>query len=446
MGENHILAANKYTSMAPPYNGWFKGWVSTYPDEGSYDPTSAWKDFRWVTQNPTDSAAAATAIYSGKKTWNGRISVSPDGSIRYQTITEDARQRGISVGAVTSVPISHATPGAWMAHNDSRQNGYAIANEGIWGDPNTTGKATWPYYGGGHGITLPPINVLIGGGHPHWYTNQNTYVDEAILQKLLAENNQMGKPSFIERVAGSDGGKDLLNMASNPAVKQLVGIFGGVTGNIEYRLADGSGANPENPTLAEMTRAAIEVLNRNPKGFFLLVEGGAIDFASHRNSMDQMIGEVIDFNQAIQAAIDWVNNPSSAANWSNTLIIVTADHETGYLTTAPNVFPNQPLGEISSRTLQFEKNCVTTCLRASWEDENGNNEIDSGENVYWAWNSNGHTNSLVPIYLKGAIKLDYSALIRGVDPIRGAYIDNTDIYKILKAVIANLIYLPLVNR
>jgi alkaline phosphatase len=368
--------------------------------------------------------------------------------MRYETISEQAHQVGLAVGAVTSVPISHATPGAWMAHNDSRQNGYAIANEGIWGDPNTTGDANLPYYGGGHGNTLPPIDVLIGGGHPAWYLN-NPYVDESIVQKLRSESDQTDKPRFIERIAGSpDGGLRLLSLSTDSMTKKLVGLFGGETGNLEYRLADGSGANPENPSLAQMTMAAINLLNQNPKGFVLLVEGGAIDFASHHNNLDQVIGEVIDFNEAIQAAVEWVEDAQSPATWENTLIVVTADHETGYLTQAPGVYPDHPLGEVSPRTLQLEKGCLTTCLRASWEDTNENSEIDLGETVYWAWNSTYHTNSLVPVYFHGRVPLSYSLLVTGVDPVRGEYIDNTAIYRLLNAALSpqTLLYLPLVTR
>jgi len=449
MGENHILATEKYTSQPAPYEDWLSSWVSTYPQGGTYDPIKAWSDFTWVQQNSiTDSAAAATALFSGKKTSKYRINVSPDGSLRYKTITEEAHEAGLSVGAVTSVPISHATPGAWMAHNASRQNGYAIANEGIWGDPNTTGEGSLPFYGGGYGSTFPPIDVLLGGGHPDWYLN-NPYVDDRIIRKLRSESDEAGKHRFIERIEGQpDGGVRLLTLAENATTLKLVGIFGGSEGNLEYRLADGAGANPENPSLAEMTRAAIRILNRNPNGFILLVEGGAIDFAAHQNNLNKVIGEVIEFNQAVQEAVDWVNAPDSPATWSNTLFLVTADHETGHLTKAPNEFPDHPLGEISPRTLKLERNCLITCLRASWEDDNGNSEIDPGETVHWAWNSTSHTNSLVPLYLYGRTPIAISFFVKGYDPIRGAYIDNTDIYRILKATLSfhESVYLPLIAR
>ncbi len=108
-----------------------------------------------------------------------------------------------------------------------------------------------------------------------------------------------------------------------------------------------------------------------------MIEGGAIDWAAHANNMDQMVGEVLGFNAAVQTVIDWVDDPTTASTWANTLVIVTADHETGYLTQAPNTFPNQPLGEIITATLALEKTNLATGLRASWQDTNPNNQIDT---------------------------------------------------------------------
>ncbi len=133
--------------------------------------------------NPTDSAAAATALFTGTKTGNIRINVSEDGLTRLTSIADKARNVGKAVGAVTTVYISHATPGAWLAHNDSRGNGFAIADEGLWGNPNTTGTlSNSPYYGGSHGSTFPPADVVIGAGHPDWDGGQ--YVNSAMRDKL----------------------------------------------------------------------------------------------------------------------------------------------------------------------------------------------------------------------------------------------------------------------
>lgn len=149
MGANHLQAANIYTNQLPAYQEWKTTWVSTYPEGGDYNPQLAWSGFDYVKSNYTDSAAAATALYTGSKTANGKIGVTADSLQRLTSITEIARIKGMAVGAITTAPISDATPGAWIAHNDSRMNGYAILDEALWGDPNITGNTnSSPYYGG----------------------------------------------------------------------------------------------------------------------------------------------------------------------------------------------------------------------------------------------------------------------------------------------------------
>ena len=450
MGSNHLLAANSYTGLKPDYQEdqtWRSAWISTFPYVGTYDPNFAWQTFDYVTKDSiTDSAAAATALYTGVKTVNGRISMGASSNVRLKAITEFAREKGFAVGAVTTTPISHATPAAWIAHNDSRNNGYAIADEGLWGNPNTTGTPfDSSFYEGSHGTTMPPIDVLIGGGNPAWFTLGNHFVNSNMVTKLKQEAGQAGTFHYVERVSGkSDGGNRLLEEAQKTETTRLVGLFGGTNGDIEYRLADNSGANAENPTLPEMALAALTVLEKNPCGFILLIEGGTIDHASHANNMNEMIGEVIDFNQTVQTVVDWVEDPSNDPTWENTLVIVTADHETGYLAQAPGVFANQSLGEVSPWTVVLEKKVLPDGPVASWDDVNDNNEIEIGESVYWAWNSTGHTNSLVPIFVRGAGSERLDQFIRGVDPIRGFYLDNTDVFGLMRSALGYTEYLPII--
>jgi len=436
MGAKHREAAEQYRHASAPYAAWPCTWQATYPAGGSYDPVRAWSDFTSLTLGPTDSAAAATAMFTGVKTANGRISVSADGKERLFSLSEEARARGLAAGALTTVEISDATPGAWMAHNDHRSNGYAIADEGFWGDPEATGTVNNSlYYGGGHGPTRPPLDVLIGGGHPDWY--EGNMINRAIRDKLSLESGRPGAFQFIERRAGQkDASRRLRDLAGRPSVRRLAGLFGGNAGNFEYRLADGSGQNPENPTLAAMTLAALDVLDRNSAGFILLVEGGSIDLASHDGNMDRMVGEVIDFDEAVQAVEGWVDDPVNGCSWDDTLVIVTADHECGFLTAGPGVFPDRPLGPVEARTLALERPIAGTELRASWDDQNHDGKIDPGEKVYWSWNSIGHSNSLVPLHARGAGAESIGLLASGRDPVRGAYIQNTDVFRIVKTMLA----------
>jgi alkaline phosphatase len=367
------------------------------------------------------------------KSANGRIAVTADGGTRLYSIADKARGAGIAVGVVTSVGFSDATPGAWMAHNDSRSNGFAISDEGLWGDPNTTGTpAVSAAYSGGHGVSQPPLTVGLGGGHPVWCSG--TFANSAIRNKLFGESGSPGAFTYVERVSGSgDGGPRLLSVAADSGTHRLAGLFGVNDGSVTTRRADGSGGDPENPTLAEMTLASLRVLGRATVGFTLMVEEGVIDHAAHANDMDGMIGAELSLYDTVATVVHWIEDPTTDATWENTLVIVMADHETGCLSAAPGAFPDAPLGEVSPRTLTLEKP-LDTGRRASWEDADGNGAIDAGEAVYWAWNTSGHSNSLIPLYAKGAGASLFQQYANRNDPRRGAYIDNTDVFKVMNAV------------
>ncbi len=439
-GYKHIEATNAYTRTTPVYAAWNHVAMSTWDVQTQginkgvgYDPTKAWKDVRYLVSAATDSAAAATAMFTGQKTDGGNISVSKSDQARLFGIGELAGARGLAVGTVTTVPISHATPGAWIAHNSTRANGYAIADEGMFGHPNTTGTTrTDPAYGGAWGATLPLPSVILGGGHPNW--NIDPFVNAAMLAKLRAER---GAPwTLVERIAGHlDAGARLLGAASDPRTTHLLGLFGGPAGNMDFRLANGSGENRENPTLSQMAQAALRVLERKPNGFALMIEGGAVDWAGHANNMDFMLGEMIGFNKAVEAVVAWINDASNGSDWTNTLLIVAGDHECGGLTAGPGILPNKKLGEISDRTLKLEKTASQPPVRASWEDANANSRIDPGETVYWAWNSGGHSNSLIPLFAKGRDAEFFQTRTIGVDPVRGKWIENTTVFAAMKKVL-----------
>ncbi len=157
--------------------------------------------------------------------------------------------------------------------------------------------------------------------------------------------------------------------------------------------------NDKIPTLTEMTLAAINVLDNNPNGFVMMSEGGAIDWVAHGNILHKTIEEQIDFNNAIEAACNWVEKNSS---WDETLIIVTADHETGYLLGPGS--NKEDLGKIQPII------------------NNGKGELPSVE-----WFSKHHTNSLVPFYAKGAGSKKFLSAVKGKDAVSGDYIDNTDV-------------------
>jgi len=166
-----------------------------------------------------------------------------------------------------------------------------------------------------------------------------------------------------------------------------------------------------------------------------MIEGGAVDWGGHSNRLDQVVGEMIGFNQAVQVVFDWVDDPASDAAWSNTLVVVTGDHETGYLTAGPGLFPDQPLGVVDAATLGQERLVSGSSRRASWDDQDANGAIDAGETVHWAWNSGSHTNSLIPLYARGVGDYLFGQLATSSDPVRGAYLDNTDVFEVMDSVL-----------
>ncbi|MEZ4485173.1 MAG: alkaline phosphatase, partial [Syntrophotaleaceae bacterium] len=156
------------------------------------------------------------------------------------------------------------------------------------------------------------------------------------------------------------------------------------------------------PTLTEMTRAALNVLDNDADGFLLMVEGGAVDWASHANQTGRMLEEQLDFDRTVAAVVHWVE---TCSNWDQTLLIVTADHETGYLT-GPGSDPGwQPLVG------------------------NGRNRLPTME-----WHHDNHTNSLVPLFAKGRGAEGLFPLVKGHDPVRGPYVDNTALAEAVLAV------------
>jgi len=359
--------------------------ASTYMYGGSYNPATAATSFSYLNNSPTDSAAAATALATGKKVDSGNISTDHSDANRLKNMTEHARQYGKAVGVVTTVPFSHATPAAFAAHNNDRGNVAAIAREMITGIGDGTGA---------RGNT-PTCEVVIGGGQGTGYIGTNEY--------NALKNGTTGQGwTFVEKRTGVNGGVALLN-ASQTATK-LFGLFGGGhDGDFPYRKADNSGQIIENPTLAQMATAAINVLSKDPDGFFLMIEGGMIDHAGHNNLMNEMIGEVLGFDEAVAAVVNWIN--VNDPTWSDTLLVVTADHETGYLTRGSGVLANVPLGNPGAGVIPTV-------------------------NTHYRWNSTNHTNSLVPVYAKGAGSEMLAAFANAYDTLYSTnYLDNTDIFK-----------------
>lgn len=233
----------------------------------------------------TDSAAAATAIACGVKTYNGAIGVDAKKK-RVESVAEVAKKKGKKVGIITSVTITHATPAGFYAHQSNRGQYYAIGLDLI--------KSGFDYFGGGGA----------GNGNP----SKKDKVNRGNLYELAKKAGY--KVVFGKKGFDSVTAKD----------KKVWSV--GAKGILGYSIDN----NKDIPNLADFTRQGIQVLD-NPNGFFMMVEGGAIDWAGHANMGAENIHDVLALNDAVKVAIEFAKKHPK-----DTLIIVTGDHETGGMT------------------------------------------------------------------------------------------------------------------
>lgn len=363
-------------------------------DGVGYDPAAAWGDFEYVKSCYTDSAAAATTMATGVKTLNGVIGQDASGADMLNVL-EFAEQLGKATGVVSSVEFSHATPAAFVAHNTSRNNYEAIAQEMVYDSA---------------------ADVIMGAGHP-WYDHDGQM--RAVPGTFKYVGGEATWDGLVAGTAGGDADGDTIDdpwlliqsrvefqaLAAGPTPKRVIGVPK-VYQTLQVNRSGDSLADPyvvpllsTVPTLEEMTAAALNILDEDPDGMFLMIEGGAIDWAGHGNESGRMIEELIDFERSVEAVVDWVETNS---NWGETLLIVTADHETGYLN-GPGSDP-------------------------TWEPitNNGVGVLPGME-----WHSTSHTNSLVMVAAKGAAGRVLRGYADGFDMVRGWYLDNSELGQLL---------------
>jgi len=303
----------------------------------------------------TDSAASATSLCTGHKTYNDAINVDPVGG-RLDTIAHRLQRQGFAVGVVTSVPIPHATPGCAYAHNVSRDD-YQDISRDMLGERSVSHRDA----------ALAGLDVVIGCGHgvdvkraemekevQQQGTNLepgNKYVAASTLAAIDVANG--GRYRVARRTAGRDGA-EVLAAATRECIadgSRLCGFFGTAEGNLPFTTADGKFdpvflpdadrerleglkrkySKPirytpadlaENPSLAEMTVAALDVLAaRGP--FWLMVEAGDVDWAAHGNNLDAAIGAALSGDAAFRALTGWIE---AHGGWTDTVVILTSDH------------------------------------------------------------------------------------------------------------------------
>ena len=275
----------------------------------------------------TDSGAGGTALSTGIKTNNDMVGMGPD-SIAAETILQKASRNGLATGIVVSCAVTHATPASFIAHQINRSMFEEIAADFLKTD----------------------IDVFIGGGR-RFFNNRSD--ERNLLQELKDKDYQV-----------------LFDMNEIKSIKsgRLAGL---VYENNPPRATD------RGDFLSDATDAAIRILSKNQKGFFLMIEGSQIDWAGHMNDIDWIIQETLDFDKTIGKVLNF------AELNGQTLVIVTSDHETGGLTLTD--------GSIA------------------------------GKSVNAHFSSTNHTGMLVPVFAYGP----------GAELFTG-FMDNTDINKKIK--------------
>ncbi|MCA9145204.1 MAG: alkaline phosphatase [Planctomycetales bacterium] len=318
------------------------------PARGGPNPWTPGVDPQYLVSEPkkatdrhayTDSSSSATSMTAGIKTYNNAITLDWQGK-PVDTIAHLAQAQGYKVGVVSSVPISHATPACAYAHNVHRSD-YQDLTRDMLGLPSISHPEK----------PLAGLDVVVccGYGDIHEkssgqgknFVPGNAYLTDEDLASADANN---GGPYVVAQRTGDVRGSESLAKAASQAAEQgkrLLGFFGVGTakGHVPFQTANGdfqpvAGRTKkaekytdadvfENPTLAEMTKAALTVLQRSDKGFWLMVEPGDVDWANHDNNLDNAIGAVNSGDAAVKVITDWVEQHS---NWQETVLIVTSDH------------------------------------------------------------------------------------------------------------------------
>ena len=273
----------------------------------------------------TDSAAAGTALSTGKKTYNGAIGVDPD-TLKIENVREKCEKMGKATGVISTSAVTHATPASFVAHQPNRGMYEAIAGD----------------------FMESNIDVFIGGGYKH-FTERKDGKD------LTTELKSKGYQVFTD-----------MNNVAKVKKGKLAGL---VASEHLPPVMDGRG-----DMLEKATTTALNILDNDSDGFFIMIEGSQIDWGGHQNNTTYITTEMLDFDKAIGKALAF------AAKDKETLIIVTADHETG-----------------------------------GFAIKGG--DMESGK-VVGGFATGGHTGVMVPVFAFGP----------GSENFRGIY-DNTDIPK-----------------
>lgn len=344
MGFSHI-------ALAEAYNAAKDGKIGSEPLCFTQFPVMGMATSYSASNMITCSSAAGTALSTGFKTNNGMLGVAPD-TTELESIAYKIHDAGYKVGIMTSVTIDHATPGAFYANSAARSDYYAIAAQ--------LPESGFEFFGGGGFQGLKKED----GRKP--------------IYEIVAENGYEVAFGKEEYEAKKDSAEKIIYFQNKERAAEV----------LPYAFLRGEG----DISLADVVTEAIEFLD-NDKGFFIMAEGGQIDWAAHANDITNTIHETIDFDEAIQVAYGfYLKHPDE------TLIVVTADHETGGVT----------LGRTKGYT--FDLSLVPEKALSAKTDSEKNVEnymqqypADSlSKAAKIGWTTSSHTGGAIPVFAIGA--------------------------------------------
>lgn len=414
--------------------------------EQEYNPRTRWMQFEATIRNDfapfempytsyTDSAAAGTALQTGRKTANGRINMDWTGTVPFQTIAEIAMAQGRAAGAVASVQASHATPATVIAHNPSRRDMAGIFNEMVASD----------------------LSVIMGAGHPMFDASGNMVEpadDDDSTFRAVGGRDTWAAVTSEEGLNGFtfiDAPEDFAAVAAGENLpSRVLGIArtnstlqARRTGLPEGDTTSGMAFNPAVPDLPTMSVGALNVLAQNENGFFVMIEGGAVDWMGHANDMPRFIEEQVDFNLAVDAVIDWVEEHSS---WDETLLIVTSDHETGGVWGEGTWINGEGPAVASERTDEAISAARFHPAEDVFVEYLAVQDRGAGNIPGHMWSSGNHTNDLVPLWALGAgaerfagfARTDLTAAELWGAPYgwNGDFVDNTAVFHVMNEAFA----------
>jgi alkaline phosphatase len=324
----------------------------------------------------TDSGAGATAYSAGIRTFNGAIGVGPD-SQPVETVLEAAKKNGWATGLVVTSSVTDATPAAFAAHVPSRNQQYDIARH----------------------ITSTAPDVLLGGG-ARWFDRAVRPDSADLIGALRTTHTIVTDTAHFARLRDS-------------TLSRMVGLFAA---------HDLPPALSRAPTLRAMTEKAIDILSRDPDGFFLMVEGSQADWRGHANlPIGDIIAEMLDFDAAIGVALAYQRRQPDV------LIIVTSDHETGglaietardsaVLTTAANSL-NDAVRDLTRATAILttqaadSADSVTVRMQITAARFQAAARTARAERIVADYTTGGHTGQMVPLFASGPGAASFAGMI-----------------------------------